>query len=134
GRGGDRINLLKGKVDDDLVIELLDASGAVIRTGEETAPLVDAVSLDGVAQGTYFLRVSSDATLARYDLIFQVPGLRETETSVTPAPNHSDETPFNLGAHSNFPVVTGTSVGTGEKEWYAFELLRDGSVADVITI
>ncbi|HXW10699.1 MAG TPA: hypothetical protein VD737_08795, partial [Steroidobacteraceae bacterium] len=134
GVSGDRINLLKNSIDDDLVIELLDAGGDVVVEGEEFAPLVDAVSLEGLAAGTYYIRVSTEGALARYDLIFQVPGLRQTERSVTPAPNDSDETPFDLGAHSNFPTLTGTSVGLGEEEWYAFEMLRDGSPADEIRI
>jgi hypothetical protein len=112
------------------VIELLDAGGDVAVEGEEFAPLVDAVSLEGLAAGTYYVRVSTEGALARYDLIFQVPGLRQTERSITTAANDSDETPLDLGAHSNFPTVTGTSVIAGEEEWYAFEMLRDGSPAD----
>ena len=134
GVGGDRINLLKNAIGDDLEIALLDASGAVVVAGAEAAPLVDAVSLDGLAAGSYYIRVSTAGALARYDLIFQVPGLRQTERSVSSAANDSDETPFDLGAHSNFPTLTGASVGTGDEEWFAFEMLRDGGPADEIRI
>ncbi|MGI9332597.1 MAG: LamG-like jellyroll fold domain-containing protein, partial [Gammaproteobacteria bacterium] len=134
GAGGDRINLLKAGVEDELDIELLDSAGTVLVTGVETAPLVDAVSLEGLAPGDYFIRVGTDSTLARYDLIFQVPGLRESESSITSQTNVTDSTALDLGAHSNFPTVLGTSVALGEEQWYVFDLLREGSVADEVAI
>src|SRR5690606_2704664 len=92
GVAGDRINLLKSATTDQIVIEILDAAGTVIRSGAAFAPLVDAASIEGLDAGTYFVRVrhadvnQGDAvTLAAYELVFQIPLLREVETSITNA-------------------------------------------------
>jgi len=136
GVPGDRISLLKGTVDQVLALALLDASGAVLRTGtaSDRAPLLSTLDLQGLPSGGYFLRVSSAGTLARYELGFQVPALRNAERSITNLPNDRVQTALDLGAHSNFPRVTGTTIGPGEAEWFRFTLLREGSLADVVRL
>ena len=113
---GDRISLLKKATGDLLDIELLDAEGRVIGTGEALAPLVEAVTLQGLAAGTYYVRVSTLGTLARYDLVMQVPSLRTVEQTISSATNNTRATALKVGAHTIFPLITGTSIGI-ESTW-----------------
>ena len=128
--------MLKTAAADQLTIELLNETGDVIANGEETAPLVDAISFDGLASGVYYVRVATEGTLAAYELIVQIPGLTTFESSFTNAANESEFSPLDLGAHSSFPRLTGTSIDSGAdiEEWYSFTLLREGTVADFVTL
>ena len=82
----------------------------------------------GWPAGTYYVKVStSPGSLARYDLVFQVPAAatprcRRSRT----LPNGSKTTAIDLGAYSIFPLVVGTSIAASAEEWYEFNLQRDG--------
>ena len=135
GVSGDRINLLKGKQDDQLHIALLDANGVDVTSEFESAALVQSVSLEDLDAGTYYLKVSTDSTLARYSLVFQVPALTTTESAFNGGPNTTRGTALDVGAFSIFPQVVGTSIGgSGAEEWYQFDLQRNGSSADTVTL
>lgn len=134
GVGGDRVNLLKTALDDQLTIKLMNAAGITLVASEETAPLVLSLSLEGLAAGTYYIEVATQVAPARYDLIFQVPALAQIENALSNLPNGTVDGAFDLGAHSNFPEVTGTSVGLDNSEWYEFRLLREGGPTDVVEV
>ncbi len=134
GVSGDRINLLKGAQTDQLHIALVNAQGVAVTTPFDSAPLVESVSLEGIEAGTYYVRVSTLGTLARYDLVFQVPQLTTTVSTLSNAANGSQGTALDLGAFSIFPHIAGTSIGTLGQEWYEFNLQRNGIASDVIRL
>ncbi|HEY4634689.1 MAG TPA: hypothetical protein VIH00_12310, partial [Candidatus Limnocylindrales bacterium] len=138
GVSGDRINLVKNAAADEFDIALLDADG--IEVGErliDTPELLEVISLEDVAGGTYYLQVKravAQTDPARYDLVFQVPELRQTESTYSDEPNGSRETALYLGPHFLFPQVTGSVLENGAQKWYSFDLQRSGGVGDVIRL
>src|SRR5438094_895578 len=103
GIAGDRINLVKTATGDQLRLELLDGAGIVIRSDTASAPLVvevkDAgavtnvlgpitttgsletnISLDPLAAGTYFVKLSGTTSPTAYEL---KPGTRATDRTIT---------------------------------------------------
>ena len=79
GTEDDRISLLKANVGDQLRLAIVDEDDVVVRADAEIAPLARAVSLDGIAAGRYYLRVTTLADAARYELAFKV-GVTDPDT------------------------------------------------------
>ncbi|MCX7893546.1 MAG: PA14 domain-containing protein, partial [Burkholderiales bacterium] len=138
---GDAVSLLLEAPTDQLVLELVDANDTVLATATQSAPLVrrillDEVTANGLAAGDYYLRVRTPvaSNLARYSLVFSVPTLQTYESSISNVANTAKESALNLGAYNAFPLVTGTTIGTGETEWFKFVLKRGGEATDLVTL
>ncbi|MFN0040815.1 MAG: LamG-like jellyroll fold domain-containing protein, partial [Burkholderiales bacterium] len=144
GVSGDRINLLLQTVGDLIDIALVDSTGqtvmmlnavgGLVSRVSQTAPLVQSVNLEKLAAGTYYAKVTTRGTLARYELIMQVPQLRTSVQTLDNAANATLESALDLGAYTIFPEVVGTAVGAGQEEWFKFRLQRDGIGTDVIRL
>jgi len=142
GRAGDAISIVKTDSTDQLVLDLIDAAGnlildilgAPLALLTDPAPLIRRLDLSRLNAGEYYLRVRSQGSAVRYELAVEVPFVRDKETSVSNAPNTTQDTAFDLGAYSIFPRVTGTSITTGEQEWFRFNMQRDGTASDVIRL
>ena len=67
GAEGDVINLVKASAGDALTLELLDSDGTVLATVQSGDGRVLSASLEGLAAGEYFVRISGSAP-ARYEL------------------------------------------------------------------
>ncbi|CAB5141075.1 Alkaline phosphatase (EC [Olavius algarvensis associated proteobacterium Delta 3] len=129
------ITLFRDGINGDQVrIDLLDEEGNVVAADAETAPIVRVIDLDGLDAGTYYLRVLTLGAPARYELAFQVPELRTTESTYSDIANGASDRALNLGTQSLFPRVTGSVLQAGAEKWYSFDLQRDGELDDVIRL
>jgi hypothetical protein len=115
-----------------LGLELDDQSGNVLYSS--TSPTdFQLVSLDGLAAGTYYIRVFglSGATNPDYTLFIVAP-TASVGTTITPdwaELNNTKDTAYDLGAVQGKQPWTGLSIyQSGKDEWFRFSVANPGDV------
>ena len=138
GQAADQIGIAKVNANDHLKLELLDGTGAVVRTVAASTDSSPAINLKDVAAGNYFLRVSADGAIttpARYDVVVHVGN---QGTGVVTLSHDTAATAYllqNQNAVQNLAQITGLSIdNSNDADVFGFDLTSKGAADDRIGI
>ena len=130
GASGDRVTATpSGDATETIRLELFDSSGSQTLETSDNGPGPQQVSLDGLAAGTYLVRVDSPAAMAvtGYDLLVDAPD--GDAASDWAGDNSSQGKAFHLGTIGSNTVFSGLGVAALSDDWFTFDTPRRASSA-----
>ena len=130
GSSTDRITAApSGDATEAIRLALFDSTGSSTLGTSENGPGPQQVSLDGLAAGTYLVRVDSPAAMAvsGYDLLVDAPdGNAATDWA---GDNSTLPKAFHLGTIGSNTVFSGLGVAAAADDWFSFDTPRRASSA-----
>lgn len=121
-----RINFTHSVADLDMV--LLNSSGSTVG-GSYSCSNQENISLNGLAAGTYYLKVYSWRGTGSYDLSYHLPSALPTDSYESNDTRPTASTAFLNGGSGNAVISTST-----DDDWFKIDLNHTGTTADKVRI
>ena len=102
----------------DLDLEVLDSSGNSLRTSTRIGSVSETITLDGLAAGDYFIRVTRYSNASSS---YTLSAVSSASQATTPTDNTSMASAADLGTVSPGPGVNAGGSLEGGPKWYRFQ-------------
>lgn len=124
GSSSDSVTVTPGDAAEVLRLTLFDSTAVSTLDSSDNGPGPQQVSLDGLAAGSYLIRIDSPPAtpVAGYDLTIDAPDGDATDDWA--GDNSTQPKAFHLGTIGSNTVFSGLGVSTGADDWFTFDTPR----------